>query len=169
MRIGRRLFLGLGIGVAAILRPMRGFAALMGPSDSGAPYPTIALTPYLDTLIPADETGSATAFGVDEHIRYLARLDTDYIRLLQYGCKWLDEQARALGAADFPALTPAQREAIVTQVAAAPQGSPLRSFFDKTRSDAMAAYYGDPRSWASLGFRGPPQPEGYPDFAEPPA
>jgi hypothetical protein len=56
----------------------------------------------------------------------------------------------------------------VTQAAAAALGSPPRAFFNRTRDDAMEAFYSDPRNWPAVGFRGPPQPEGYPDFAEPP-
>lgn len=56
----------------------------------------------------------------------------------------------------------------MTQAAAAALGSPPRAFFNRTRDDAMEAFYSDPRNWPAVGFRGPPQPEGYPDFAEPP-
>ena len=168
MTIGRRLFIGLAFGCGAALHPLRALAALIGPTG-GEPYPLTALRPYLDTLIPRDDAASATDIGVDEHLRHLARLDSGYIRLLQYGCKWLDDRAKTLGAADFASLDPARRETVVAQAAAAPEGSSLRAFFDQTRDDAMEAYYSDPRNWPAIGFRGPPQPDGYPDFAGPPA
>ncbi len=46
--------------------------------------------------------------------------------------------------------------------------SPARRAFARTREDAFAAFYGDPRAWPGIGYRGPPQPEGFPDYDRPP-
>ena len=92
----------------------------------------------------------------------------DYEYLLKRGCQWLDEQARPLGADSFMALQATDREAIVSAAQASPERSLARVFFEATRNDALFFYYSDPASWPGLGFRGPPQPQGYADFTRSP-
>ena len=59
------------------------------------------------------------------------------------------------------------RLALATQMAG--DRSLQRGFFTVTRVIAFDLYYADPATWAGIpGYRGPPQPEGYPDHADPP-
>lgn len=165
MRIDRRSFLFLTLGLTLWAR--EAFAAAIG-GQSGQTYPLTALGPYLDVLIPRDETGSATDFGVDGRIVGVARRNPRHMRLLRAGCKWLDVQAHKQKATGFASLDPASQEAIVARAAKARERSLPRVFFDNTREDAFHAYYADPASWKSLGYAGPPQPRGFPDHAEAP-
>lgn len=123
---------------------------------------------YVDTLIPDDETPGGVSLGVDSQIVAKAKNDADYEYLLKRGCQWLDEQARQRGADSFTALQPADREAVVSAAQASPDRSLARVFFNATRDDALLFYYSNPASWPGLGFRGPPQPQGYADFARRP-
>jgi hypothetical protein len=123
---------------------------------------------YVDTLIPEDETPGGVALGLDGQIIAKAKNDADYEYLLTRGCQWLDEQARQRGADSFTALQPADREAVVSAAQASPDRSLARVFFNATRDDALLFYYSNPASWPGLGFRGPPQPQGYADFARRP-
>ena len=50
----------------------------------------------------------------------------------------------------------------------APSGSTPKRFFDHVRSAAFTEYYARPETWASLGYKGPPQPLGFMDFTQPP-
>lgn len=165
----RRSLLRLVLGLAALsARGRAAFGALIGPSGQ-AVYPLTALAPYLDTLIPADgRTGSAGDLGVTERLRDKMRLESGYVRLARRGCRWLDDAARRRGAGDFAALDAAGREAIVVLAAAARKRSLPRVFFERTRGDAMAAYYAEPAVWADIGYDGPPQPRGFPDHARAP-
>ncbi len=43
------------------------------------------------------------------------------------------------------------------------------TFFAKVRRDVIHAFYSHPASWEGIGYFGPPQPEGYPDFSDPPS
>ncbi len=167
MRPNRRRFLGLTLA-AGIIAHVRGLlASMVKPSAPGVPA-FAALAPYLDTLIPADESPAASALGVDRRLIDKAAGDAGYRRLLAQGCRWLDRAARKLGAADFAALPEGGREAVVALFAAARRGSRPRIFFETTRSDAFFHYYARPESWAGLGYDGPPQPVGFPDHAAPP-
>ena len=167
MTLGRRLFLSLGAGSAAFAWARGAAAAVIGPSGANA-YPLTALPHLLDTLIPRDETGSATDFGIDRRIVDKASRSRRYMRLLRTGCQWLDLEARKTGAGGFADLDPATQEAIVARAADARARSLPRVLFDVTRQDAMRAYYADPASWKALGYEGPPQPDGFMDHAEAP-
>jgi hypothetical protein len=123
---------------------------------------------WLDTLIPADETPSATQLGVDKLLITSARADGDYLALLTFGRIWLDLQARQHGVAGFAALDADAREAVAARAAGARPGSTQRRFFDITLQDALTCYYQQPASWPGLGYTGPPQPLGYMDYTRAP-
>ena len=127
------------------------------------------LRAYVDVLIPADETPSATALDVDKQILVVARGHRNYQRLLDLGLDWLNMQARAKHGRNFPELAEGDREAVVRQAADAPNKTLPRIFFERTRADAFHFYYGRPESWRGIAhYRGPPQPLGFMDYAEPP-
>jgi hypothetical protein len=124
---------------------------------------------YLDTLIPADAEGpGALQVGVPERLIALAAADKGYAALIEQFAQWLDERARTLGGVGFADLDGAARETIVRAAADSAAGSPARRAFARTRNDAFAAFYGDPRAWPAIGYRGPPQPDGFPDYDRPP-
>jgi hypothetical protein len=163
-RIGRRGVLG-GTLAAGVPGPAR--AAVMLP-DQAPKDPLAAFPAWLDTLIPADEAPSATALGLDAATLAEGPNKSQFLRIATLGCGWLDGEARKLGAAGFVALDQPTRD----RIAEAAQNSPPRSmpwaFFNTTRAVAFAHYYARPESWAGLGISRPPQPEGYPDHADPP-
>jgi hypothetical protein len=127
-----------------------------------------ALAPYLDTLIPADSTPSATQLGADQAILAKAQQRLQLARLVGLGCVWLDQQAVDRGAADFASLPPAEREAVVALAEGSPSGSMPQAFFTFTQQQVFSHYYAQRESWPGLGFDGPPQPAGFADFAQPP-
>ncbi len=163
----RRRVLNALVAVAGLLRAKLGYGARLGSGDAPITAPA-ALEAWLDTLIPADVTPSATQLGV--HRRVLADFSRPYSReLLERGCAWLDSEARKTGKSGFGALTQIERDTIAGRAAAAPPGSGPREFFDRTRDAAMRLYYAEPAAWPSLGYGGPPQPRGFPDRTHPPA
>jgi hypothetical protein len=120
------------------------------------------LTAWLDTLIPADETPSASQLGVDRDLLEKGRADDDYQRVLDLGVAWLEQQARELGGKDFVLLDDSARATIVTHAAAAGTDTLEGIFFEITRADAFLFYYARPEGWHGLpGYHGPPQPLGY--------
>ncbi len=167
MRLKRRLFLTLGAGWAILAQVQGAFSAVIG-SSGAVLYPLTALGPYLDTLIPRDESPSATDLNLDHRFIDHGHRNGRYMRLLRIGCKWLDAEAQRLGGSGFADLDPTSQEAIVTKAAAAPKGSLPHVFFKLTRRNAMRSYYANPETWDSLGYSGPPQPDGYLDHTEAP-
>ena len=72
------------------------------------------------------------------------------------------------GGFGFADLPPDTQEEIVIQASQARRGTLPRVFFEANREYGFRAYYADPASWPSLGYRGPPQPDGFMDHAEAP-
>lgn len=126
------------------------------------------LQALLDTLIPADETPAASTLGIDGTMLELAGRDEKYDRFVNVGLEWLDSAARASGAGSFVAAAEPQRIAILQQAERDRPGGAARRFFEGMRRDAMRLYYSHPAAWPALGFAGPPQPAGFPDFTRPP-
>jgi hypothetical protein len=124
---------------------------------------------YLDTLIPPDAEGpGALQLGVPERLSTIAAADGGYADLIEQFTRWLDERAQALGGVGFADLDDSARATVVRAAESATASSPARRAFARTRDDAFAAFYGDPRAWPAVGYRGPPQPEGFPDYDHPP-
>jgi hypothetical protein len=124
---------------------------------------------YVDTLIPADDTPSGSMLGVDARLRGVTRGQPDYRRLVELGLGWLNAQARASFGRDFVQLDAAGRETVVGRAASSAFDTLPRLFFERTRATAYFFYYGQPASWRGMrGYRGPPQPQGFVDYAKPP-
>lgn len=160
----RRLIIGLALNwILTRAIPSRAESS-RPPGEAEA-----TLRAYVDVLIPADETPSASALGVDRQLLVVAKGQPDYLRLLELGLNWLNLRARTQYGRSFSDLDDASREAIVGEAAGARHSTLQRLFFERTRADSFFHYYGRPESWRGIvGYRGPPQPLGFSDFAEPP-
>ena len=160
----RRLLIGSTVGWALsnTLSSRAASLARAMPAD-----PTLAA--YFDVLVPTDETPSATALGIDKELLVVASERKDYQRLLQWGAEWLNQRARARYGRAFPALDEESRDAIVREAATARADTLQRVFFERTRADVFYHYYARPEAWRGIaGYRGPPQPVGFLDYAGPP-
>jgi hypothetical protein len=165
LRLSRRELLRALLGLAAYL-PTSLLLAAAGESTTRT-FSLSALGPFLDTLLPEDDTPSATQLDVDRAVVERMQNNQRMAQVVVMGCAWLDQQAVALGAADFASLQAEQRELIVQRAEqSAPRTLP-RAFFSGTRALAFDEYYARPESWPSLGYLGPPQPRGFMDYAEP--
>jgi hypothetical protein len=165
MTINRRRFVRLSLE-AGLVTPA--IVSLDGPISAAHAVDADTLRAYVDTLIPADQSPSATQLSVAEKMLARTKEDLRYRTLLEYGCSWLDREAGNVAGARFADVTEPDRERIVARAAGAPPGSPIRVFFDTTRDHAFIHYYATPESWRTIGYSGPPQPVGFPDYARPP-
>lgn len=164
----RRQFLGLGLQSAGLLSI--GFPAISAVADASPDFvQQVTLVAFIDTLIPEDETPSASQLGLDNWLLNHAKTIENYTALLALGCKWLDAQAKTLEAAPFSRLPEARRQQLVTLAEVSPPGTIARQFFDHARADLFDAYYTHPAIWPGLGLSGAPQPMGYLDYRSAPA
>ena len=127
-----------------------------------------ALPAMLDTLIPEDISPSASQLDVGPDLIRRANQESGFKRLLILGCTWLNEQAQKQGQQLFENLDEASRIAIVKTAEQSAERSLPRVFFKAVRHYAFGIYYSHPEAWISMGYTGPPQPVGFPDYAEPP-
>lgn len=89
-------------------------------------------------------------------------------RALVEGVRLLNHAARDRGARDFVTLDRDQQEAVVEACAAAAEGSLPLFFYRTVRGRTMQLVYSQPLAWRRLRFPHPPQPDGYPNYREPP-
>ena len=161
----RRSFLGAIAGLSVF--PFIAKYSAVNTEKNGKP-PLDSFSSFLDTLIPEDETPSASALGVGADIVNLAKSITNYTKLLELGCQWLDANAQSLGFDDFTALPQVAKDSVVAKAERASETDIGKIFFDRVYADALRFYYSNPDSWTSLGISSPPQPIGYPDYDKPP-
>lgn len=163
----RRNFLKLVAAAAPALITERAYALKTGQSTAAIrQYGLEVLASYLDTLLPADESPSASHLDIHHALVEHALGVENYPQLLSLGCRWLD--AMAGGQGSYSRLDLASRERIVVLAESQQAGKIERIFFERTLEDSMRLYYSHPDSWPSLGFTGPPQPIGFPDYRQAP-
>ena len=163
----RREFLKIGTAAIPAILPASISAAVSFRAGAAIKKRRLsALVPYLDALLPGESTPNASQLGIHEHLVDHALTVPTYVELLSLGCGWLNGQAGPM--ANFADLGEAARVRLITLMERSSEGTLERQFFDRTLSDAMQFYYAHPRTWKALGFAGPPQPAGFPDYRQPP-
>lgn len=167
MKIQRRTFLKLLSFIGLSIATVKSRADLLKrPVDYFPDRHTLGS--YLDTLIPADQTPSASQLGVTEKLLRRAYKSRRYATTLKQGCDWLDQQAQDLQQSNFNLLPPLLQESIVAKAEASAANSLPNRFYTSTRHDAFFYYYAHPKSQTCLNEAGPPQPLGYMDYQKPP-
>ncbi|WP_421781653.1 gluconate 2-dehydrogenase subunit 3 family protein [Kiloniella litopenaei] len=162
--VSRRSF--LTVGVAFLLS----FGSVFSRVSNAQEIETnrAVFSAFLDTLLPATDSPSASELGVDLDILELSKSIKNYPQLISWGIQWLDYNARERYGAPFPDLSESQKINIVQIAEKSPADYNAHNFFKQVLADAMNAYYSKPITWKNLGFDGPPQPDGFLDFSASP-
>ncbi len=163
----RRKFLSRLIQSSSLI-PLFSHVPLAFSANSEVSSSLTALPRFLDTLLPADSTPSATQLGVDKTLVAHAKKITNYSQLLAIGCRWLDKQSKFVYGKNFSELSDEEAYQVVTQLEQTEPSSNEYLFFDRIKSDSFTFYYAHPASWQDLGIASPPQPLGYPGHNTPP-
>jgi Gluconate 2-dehydrogenase subunit 3 len=147
---------------------MGGAAALWGHLSSFwrprfSKHAVQVVTAVADLMFPGDGLPGAKELGIPNRIVAMSNLHA----LIADGAAWLDGQAAHQGAADFLALDEAGRLAAV-EAAFASKDDAGRRFVYTLRLHAGQFYYTEPVIKAAFPYTGPPQPNGFPDFQDPP-
>lgn len=169
--IPRRFFLKLGVSFAA-LGILGGFLSrrwLVGRvPDPITPAEIAIVSRCVDILIPADDSPGALDLDVHKQLLSQAEHNAQLRDRLKQGCTWLDDQAQQRHASHYLVLAPDDQILLVAAAEQAEEGSVPQRFFTRLRDFSMRHYYSDARSWPQLGYQGPPQPLGFPDYQSPP-
>lgn len=116
-----------------------------------------------DLMFPGDGLPGATELKI--HDRLVAM--PDLRETMVDGVGWLDAWAKTKGASDFLALDEDSRAAAI-DAAFASDTEDARQFAITLRYYAGLNYYTDPVIKAAFAYTGPPQPDGFADFQDPP-
>lgn len=118
-----------------------------------------ALAAFVNTLLPRDGmSGSATDLGVDQQIWTFSKTESDFRKLLNLGCRWLD----MTGGPPFSKLAVDQQLVVVSWMAQSDWNGIPRRFYELMRQISLELYYSSPSAWNGLPIHSPPQPVGYP-------
>ena len=168
MKLSRRQFIGSTAATCALATALPAATRAAAAKGALSAERMAVFSAFIDTLIPADELGPS-ASGLDVPARLIAKAggEARVIRLFDRGCEWLDGQAGAFGGG-FASLPEADRERVVQMAADQPERSLPEAFFKVVLRESLMLYYGRQQSWPGVGYLGPPQPEGFEDYAEPP-
>ena len=149
----------LSLGGAAIL--WRNLASFWRPDASQRVART--LVAVADLIIPGDGLPSASQLGLHERVLAVP----DIIPVAAETVAALEKQAVAQGASGFLALGEAGRFAALEAAFTSGEGN-VQKFLLSLRSHLMAAYYAEPVVKQAFAYSGPPQPNGFADFQDPP-
>ncbi len=142
-------------------------------------------------IVPRDDAPGAEDVGVADYIdRMLAQYPVQQERYHR-GLAWLNRKSkRQFHGRDFASLPEEERLALLQEVDEAYHNRfrPVSSLFDRVvrklgnvyddifgwgsevtffnilKDDVFEAFYTSPQAWKMLGYDGPPQPWGYPDY-----
>lgn len=126
------------------------------------------LPDFLDTLIPADLTPSASQLNVDEDIVDYLHDNPRYKNIVMFGCVWLNKKANELFSTDFYNLSLEEKTQVVEILEAMKENQTAQFFFNHIKDKSFEFYYSKPQSWVGLGIQHPPQPMGYSDYNQSP-
>jgi hypothetical protein len=156
------------LGAPAMERAARAAAdALADEAATGAPYVPKFFTAHewrtvrllADLVIPRDErSGSATDAGVPEFMDVVLMEFRSGQLPMRGGLAWLDAESRRRAGATFVAATPAQRTAILDDIAwpakARPEMSHGVAFFNRFRDLVASGFFSSRIGVADLRYQG---------------
>ena len=121
------------------------------------------VTAIIDLMFPGDAAPSAVSLGIPDAIKEMSDLKP----LIPDGVAWLDRWAVRQGAPDFISLDETDKQHAL-EAALASDDHVARQFVWLIRLRAGLIYYSEPAIKAAFPYTGPPQPNGFGDFAGPP-
>lgn len=163
----RRDFVKLGMHSVTLLSTWSASSSMANATSSQQTLSQVLIT-FIDTLIPEDSTASASQLGLDKVLLEYAATIENYPELIKLGCEWLNEQSVMSYQDSFLNLSEPQRTRIVVMAEQATALSIEKQFFERVKMDLFRLYYSNPTTWSGIAFDNPPQPKGYPDYADKP-
>lgn len=141
-------------------------------------------------IVPTDDEPGATEAGVVDHIDTVVASSEKKQKLYTNGLNWLDRFCQKKYGDTFLNIARVKQMDILSLQYDMFQGTSLyirvgrklfdiwggitgsrlnRRFLRAIHKDVVEGFYANPVSWQQVGYFGPPNPVGYPDFSEPPS
>ena len=153
--------LGLFFSPGGAATLWRNLASLWCPD--AREHVTRTMAAVVDLMVPGGGLPSASQLGLHTQAMAMPELEP----LIASGVDLLDKQAVAQNGANFLALGESERLSAADAAFASSESA--RRFLLALRFHLMTAYYSEPVVKAAFAYTGPPQPDGFPDFQDPPA
>jgi hypothetical protein len=122
-----------------------------------------AVTVIVELMFPGDAAPSAESLGIAASVKAISTIAA----ATPDGTAWLDHWATAQGASDFLSLDQKDKQHAL-EAALASDDDRASQFVWLIRYHAGLAYYSASAVKATFPYAGPPQPDGFGDFAGPP-
>ena len=132
-------------------------------AEAAEEHLTRSVAALADVMFPGDGAPKASELGIHRQVLEMAELQTS----IANGVAWLDKHAAHQGAADFLGLDEARKLAAL-DLAFASRDEGIQPFVLALRFHLGTAYYAASPIKSAFAYTGPPQPEGFLDFQEPP-
>lgn len=161
-----KLTLPLSLSLGGI-SPCRRLHALETRS-AAADVKASGITAFIDRLVPADPLSpGALDLGIQQPILSKIAGNPVYRHIVHKAMDWLDHEAVKQGGGDFASLPPKQQDALISRAEGLPREHYVNWAFRRLLADTLQGYYTRQETWVSLCYRGPPQPLGFPHYADP--
>ena len=121
------------------------------------------VTTIIDVMFPGDAAPSAVSLGIPDAVKTIAGIDA----VTRDGAAWLNRWASGQGVPDFLSLDETGKQHAL-EAALVSDDDSASQFVSLIRFHAGLAYYSDPAVKATFPYTGPPQPDGFGNFAGPP-
>jgi len=158
----RRHFLAL-LGLFSLGGPLWRFLK-PGHAAASEEHVTRSLAALADVMFPGEGLPKATELAIHRRVLEMPELEP----AIATGTAWLDKHAARQGAENFLGLDEAQKLAAL-DAAFASQDAAIQPAILALRFHLGTAYYAAPAIKSAFAYSGPPQPQGFLDFQEPPA
>jgi Gluconate 2-dehydrogenase subunit 3 len=137
-------------------------ASFRGPD--AREHVTRSIAAIAEIMFPGDGLAGAAVLGLHHRVLAMPDLQTQ----IEKGVGWLDKRAASQGRANFLALDEDGRLAAL-DAAFATHDDGIQPFVLTLRYHLGRAYYSTPAIKSAFAYTGPPQPDGFADFQQPPA
>ena len=146
-------------------------------------------------IVPTDKDPGATEAGAADYIDRMVSESEEKQKQYAKGLDWIDNAAKKQYGNNFLELSVKEQIELLTIIDEEEKKKyrQVQNYFDRVNrkidelwidgfglgnsnrffhivcEDVFYGYYSNPISWKVVGYYGPPQPVGYPDYAEPPS
>jgi len=126
---------------------------------------------FINHLIPPDQDPGVLELGLAGMIETFLRVTPQARPLVKPGLKGLEESAKEMfGKTSFLQLSKEEKDRLLNGLRTGQVKGKVweevsaTEFFNTVRMFTVGLYYSNPRVWRSIGYTGPAQPKGHPDY-----
>jgi hypothetical protein len=177
MRFNKREFLKISMitALSAYLDGITGLEKILYAQEGPPPFLTdqerAVFHAIIGHLIPADQEPGVLELGLGSMIETFLRVTPQARPLIKPGLQGIEESVKTMwGKNSFLELTPKEKDRLFQELKSgrvkgkAWEKISSKEFFSTIRMFTVGLYYSNPKVWSFIGYSGPAQPKGHPDY-----